>query len=234
MEGSWSIVGGATAPETVPCIVLLSGRMERALCEGEKDRMPTARIAFYRDRPRGVRDVQESRRPRRSAHAQSVVEFALVTPIFMALLFGCLDVGIAFKTRSSYSEAVLQAVRVAAAAGQATDADAQTLHAFQSTLSVENLNDIASITIMDATASSPTPTIANTYVYSSTTKMFVCSTDCSGASPWAPSKRSSTTAALQTVAVEVTYRFRSVLNLIPAFQMTAIASAVIEPTGYGT
>jgi len=160
-----------------------------------------------------------------------VVEFALVTPIFMALLFGCLDVGMAFKTRSSYSEAVLQAVRVAAAAGQATDADAQTLHAFQSTLSVENLNDIASVTIMDATASSPTP--ANIYVYNSTTRTFVCAVT-STCTDWAPSKRSSTTAALQTVAVEVTYRFRSVLNLIPAFQMTEIASAVIEPTGYGT
>jgi len=127
-------------------------------------------------------------------------------------------------------------VRVAAAAGQATDADAQTLRAFQSTLSVENLNDIASVTIMDATASSPTPSIANTYAYSSTTRTFVCATtsNCTNTSLWAPSTRSSTTAALQTVAVEVTYRFRSVLNLIPAFQMTEVASAVIEPTGYGT
>lgn len=76
-----------------------------------------------------------------------MVEFALVLPIFIALLFGTLELGLLFKTRSAYQEAALEAARAAAAAGQSSDADVQALQEMQNTLAVEDLTKITKVTI---------------------------------------------------------------------------------------
>src|SRR5947209_13065946 len=103
--------------------------------------------ARMHNRPHGV-----TGRGRR-ARGQSTAEFALAIPVFLVLLFGALEMGLLFKTRSAYQEAAQQAVRVAAAAGNATDADTQALSQLQITLPDENLTKINKVTIFKATVS---------------------------------------------------------------------------------
>jgi len=118
---------------------------------------------------------------RADAHGQSMVEFALVVPIFLLLLFGALEMGMLFKTRSAYQEAALQAARAAAAAAttggnSGENADAQALDALQGALSAENLKQIALVSIYKANPDgsysttphdpcSSTPTCDNDHTY---------------------------------------------------------------------
>ncbi len=104
------------------------------------------------DRPtHAARPVNSSAPHRtRGRRGQSMVEFALVVPIFLTLLFGTLEVGMLFKTRSAYQVAALQAVRVAAAAGNDANADQYALNQLQATLPVEDLTRIVRIMIFRA------------------------------------------------------------------------------------
>jgi len=90
------------------------------------------------------------KRRRIDGRGQSIVEFALAVPIFLALLIGTLEAGLAYKARGAYQEATLEAVRVAAAAGQASDADQLALDELQRTLVGENLSNITSVVIYKA------------------------------------------------------------------------------------
>ncbi len=166
---------------------------------------------------------------------QSLLEFALVAPIFFALLLGTLDVGMAFKTRSAYQEAALQAVRVAAASGQELGSDDNALHALQMTLSTENLRNISSVDVFDATVGAPS-SVVNTYMYDSASQSFMCApaSDCSGTSSWAPAKRSITVSQLDAIGIRVTYSINSVLNLLPPVHLVETASTTLEPWSYGS
>jgi len=87
---------------------------------------------------------------RAAAAGQSLAEFALVIPLFIALLFGSLEIGMALKTQAAYQEAVQEATRVAAAAGGAGDADTQALVQLQRMLTTENMRNITKVTIYSA------------------------------------------------------------------------------------
>lgn len=141
-----------------------------------------------------------SKRWRIDGRGQSLVEFALVIPLFIALLFGTLEMGLLFKTRSAFQEAALEAGRAVAAAGQSADADVQALQEMQNTLSAEDLTKITKITIYRSDtqgnffgAGSPAATVMNDsgcpatgqsatscdnlhtyYSYSSSQHAFVC------------------------------------------------------------
>ena len=97
---------------------------------------------------------------RRGGRGQSLVEFALAVPLFLALLTGSLEMGMLFKSHSAYQEATQEAVRAGSAVG-ATDQDA--LDELKTILSAENLNNIQSVTVFDATVSDTVPTVPDTY-----------------------------------------------------------------------
>jgi len=186
---------------------------------------------------RGISTSHSGKFPHNGRHTrprgQSLLEFALIAPVFFALLFGTLDVGMAFKTRSAYQEAALQAVRVAAASGQELGADDDALHAFQTTLSTEDLRNISSIEVFDATVGAPS-SVVNTYVYDSASKSFVCAptSDCSSTSSWAPTQRSISVSQLDNIGIRVTYSINSVLNLLPPVHLVETASTTLEPWSY--
>jgi Flp pilus assembly protein TadG len=94
-----------------------------------------------------------ARRARLSAaqRGQSMVEFAFCIPVFLLLLFGTFEVGMLYKTHAAYDQAAQQAVRIAASAGNAGNADAQMLTALQHTLASQDLTQIAAATVYDAT-----------------------------------------------------------------------------------
>lgn len=184
-------------------------------------------------------------RRRRAPRGQSLTEFALAIPIFCALLLGSLEMGMLFKTHAAYQEAAQEAVRVATAVGNTTDQPA--LDEVKTILAGDNLNNITSVTVFDATLSetvSITPNTYTTYVYSSTAGLggaFVCSAtltpppcDPTKQSYWDPSARNTTMGSLDRVGIQINYRYRSVTGAFHALAMSQIASAQMEPTTYGS
>ncbi len=177
-----------------------------------------------------------------------MVEFALVAPAFLLMLFGAIEMGLLFKTRGAYQEAALQGVRIAAAAATATDADKQALAQLSYTLSAENLANIASVTVYDATASgapfAPIPsngavtgTFYTVYTYNPSYG-FVCPgtntpPPCPSASSWNPATRNALVPTLDHVGVRIIYKYRA-LGIIPSLTMTQVATALIEPRSYGS
>lgn len=186
------------------------------------------------------------KRGRIDGRGQSIVEFMLAIPIFLALLFGSLDVGILFKTHAAYQEATQQAVRVAAGTG---GSDQSTLDELRTMLPGENLNNITSVTIYDATITGSQVTAttiprstspdSTTYTYNKSTNSFVCQgktygPPCDPATTWDPLKERRAMNALDHIGVKVIYNYRSVTGVLLPIQMTQIASAELEPTSYGS
>ena len=183
-----------------------------------------------RDSRRGT----ELRRWLGSARGQSTAEFALAVPVFLALLFGLIEMGMLYKTYGAYKEAAIVAVHAGSEVG-ATDADA--LQALQSTLSTENLNNISSVQIYDATAGAPiTATVS--YTYSPALKTIVCASTgvspvtatCPG--PWGPSVRNTATGSLDSMGIRVAYAYYSLRGVFPALHITQTAAAQLEPSTY--
>ncbi len=160
-------------------------------------------------------------RGRIDGRGQSMVEFALVIPVFLLLLFGTLEVGMAYKTHSAFQEAALEAVRVAATSGTsgaASQADKDAFDELATMLAAENLKSIRSVTIYRAndgyvpllsdlsglpacSLAGPTPCYDNihtNYVYMN--GKFVCAannaqippTPCTNESYWDPTQRNAT------------------------------------------
>lgn len=157
---------------------------------------------------------------------QSIVEFALAIPVFLALLFGTVDVGLLFKTRGSYQEAAQQAVRVVADTG---GTDLEALNWLRMTLSVENMNSIVSVTFYQADVGGgylhpDLPTTFTTYKYTPGASF-------SQVGPgW--TSRSTQASSLDQIGVAITYHYTSITHAIPPLTMTQSASAQMEPTSY--
>ncbi len=131
-------------------------------------------------------------RSRMAVRGQSIVEFALVIPVFLFLVIGIIEVGVLYMKMASYQEAALQAARVVAASGISADADTEGLLTLQQTLGLTGLDKVNAVTIYDSTVSggfAVTPPVetcrANntppacdnahtTYVYSPAAQAFVC------------------------------------------------------------
>lgn len=180
---------------------------------------------------------------------QSTTEFALTIPLFLALLFGALELGMLYKTRSAFQEAAQQAVRVAAAAGNATNADAQALSQLQSTLPDENLTKITGVTIFKATVTgaAASPAASTDYMYSATQHAFICKVaNTPSTAPqgppcpndphfWDPLSRNTQVggaAPLDYVGITITYDYKGVTGALPLMRFTQRATAMIEPDTY--
>ncbi len=188
--------------------------------------------------------------PHRHERGQTVVEFALVIPVVLLLLFATLELGMFYKTHSAYQEAAQEAVRIAAAAGSASDgssnADLQALNQLKAMLPAENLNNIQSVTIYDATAGGAmvtpaTQPISTTYTYGNTG--WTCANTNSAApcpsgssvpgSGWYPGLRNTTAGSLDHIGVSVVYKTSGVTGILPTLTITQTAATVMEPLTYG-
>jgi len=175
--------------------------------------------------------------PRSGENGQTLVEFALAAPVFFAMLFGIVELGLLFKTRSAYQEGAQNAARAIAAAS-ASDTDG--LSQLRTILAGENLNNIQSVDIYDSTvggatlsATSPsTPTIT-TYRYTPTLG-FTCGTGSPPPCPASWTVRNRTLGSLDYVGVRITYRYRGVTGVIPPLTLIQIATAELEPSQYGS
>lgn len=182
------------------------------------------RDELSRRRARGGRRV-------RSGRGQSLVEFALTVPVFFALLFGALEMGLYYKSNAAYQEAALQAARVAATAAAT---DQQALTELRTTLAGENPNSITAVTIYDATLTTSVPvtaTMFTVYKYSPGSG-FTCVSTCAGG--WADlTQRGTRAGALDRVGVQIQYDYKSLTGVLPLLHVTQNATAMMEPTTFG-
>ncbi|HHC08093.1 MAG TPA: pilus assembly protein [Actinobacteria bacterium] len=72
---------------------------------------------------------------RRSERGAALVEMALVVPVLLVILFGIIELGIAFRDRLTIGNATQTAARVGTAMGQQPDADLRILQSFEQSLS---------------------------------------------------------------------------------------------------
>lgn len=152
-------------------------------------------------------------------------------PIFLALMYGCIEMGMIFKTRSAYQQAVLEAARVGSEVGSS---DQMALSELQSMLPVENLNNIQSVTIYDATISNTLPPVSatsmyTTYHYNPTTQGF----DQVGSASWTTASRNTKASAPDRLGIQVVYSYNSLTGAFGPITMSQSATALLEPSQYG-
>jgi len=197
-----------------------------------------------RTTPRGTHRSDSRRRV--DGRGQSLLEFALAIPIFLAIFFGAIDMGLLFKTRAAYEEATQQAVRIGAAAGSNLNADQDILTQLQRTVPVENLQTVV-VTIYkaDDPAYVPPPLsdLSNdgkhtNYIFYN--GAFVCAahheaagTMCTGQSYWDPASRiTGIGATLDHIGVRITYSYKSLTGAFTIPSISETATSVLEPTSY--
>lgn len=192
---------------------------------------------------RGGRPYRQRQR-RVDGRGQSMVEFALVAPVFFVLLYASLEMGMLFKTSAAFQEAAQRAVTVATAAGQDGNADTETLHQLQMILAGEDLSKITAVKIYDANVVPSTTNTYTTYQYDPGVG-FICAGTVSApvlppnacpTSYWSPAVRSTKVGtlgnSLTRVGVQITFDYKGMTGLFPTLHMTQIATALMEPTQY--
>lgn len=94
-----------------------------------------------------------------------MVEFAIVFPLLMLVVFAIAEFGMGFKDWLSISHAAREGVRIGAIAGNDASADIAVLNAIEQAMSGENMNDLVAVTISNPDTAGQ----STTYSWSSST-----------------------------------------------------------------
>lgn len=166
-------------------------------------------------------------------------------PLFLLLVFGVMEFGLALKTHLSYAQAVTDAVRAGSAAGVDSNADGEILDALSAALAGDHATSIQRVLIYRATPPSGLPDgtgAVNTYTYNAPTQTFVLS----GTAGWSPTVRcvneqpdtsglTACTSGLDDLGVEVDYTYHFILlPFLPTLTLALHGSALLEPRTFGT
>ena len=89
-----------------------------------------------------------------------MTEAAIISPVFFALLFGVIEMGILFRDHLTITNATRDGARTAAASGNDVDADWRILQTINQSAAAANRGDIQRIVIFKATSTSDKPTAA--------------------------------------------------------------------------
>jgi Flp pilus assembly protein TadG len=89
-----------------------------------------------------------------------MTEAAIVSPLFFALLFGVIEMGILFRDNLTITNATRDGARAAAASGADADADWRILQTIRQSVAAANPNDVVRIVVFAATSTSDRPTTA--------------------------------------------------------------------------
>ena len=89
-----------------------------------------------------------------------MTEAAIISPVFFALLFGVIEMGILFRDHLTITNATRDGARTAAASGNDIDADWRILQTINQSAAAADRGDIQRIVIFKATSTSDKPTAA--------------------------------------------------------------------------
>jgi len=187
---------------------------------------------------------------RRSERGAAMVEFVVVVPLILMLVFGALEFGLAFKARLSFSHAVAGAARIGSVMGTDPEADIAILQAVQAGLvgAVEP-ETIDKVVIYKANADGSMSVSQNHYTYAPATacKWDPCPDPAVGPpvygnpGSWPPDARQTTLLPLpgpDVLGVQVQFTHEWVTNILPFMSSPANwaddARMRLEPDVYGS
>lgn len=165
--------------------------------------------------------MRESRNPDPRRWAQSgvtLVEFAIVLPIFVTVLFAMIEFGVAFNAELAINRASQSGALVAGQAGPESDADCIILARIESQLQAPlNKNNVLQVKIFRASMTGNSILASSTYVRSGTKDCGTYSVPYSATSSgYPPSQRCNVLAGCPTltpprstvdkIGVQITYR----------------------------
>ena len=93
----------------------------------------------------------------RRSRGAAMTEAAIVSPIFFALLFGVIEMGMLFRDHLTITNATRDGARTAAASGNDVDADWRILQTINQSAAAAGRGDIQRIVIFKATSTSDKP-----------------------------------------------------------------------------
>ena len=174
-----------------------------------------------------------------SERGASLVEFSLVLPILLVIVFGILEMGMAFGTKITVGSAAQEGARVASFKGNDLDADCVALESVIGELGSE-VNRVTAIKIYRVdTSGNAEPLKTNTYTYSGVGDITDC-TKWNGTVLWPAADRNvtvSTSTPLDVLGVEVTSTHDWVTQFPPFSGTIGIDESTIvrlEPEAYDT
>jgi len=155
-------------------------------------------------------------RPRRG---QALVEFALVMPLFLALLFGLIELALIYSAGALYDTAAHQGARIAALDGaRAGNADAQAVATIRRIVQPLFVAQITQIAIYQSDATGAGPTIGAEDVFDGAGNALTPQS-------WPVASRVSTVAAPVYLGVRITYRYTWLTSFIGATGATLTLNA---------
>lgn len=193
--------------------------------------------------------VMWCRRNPKSERGASLVEFAMITPLLMILIFGIVEMGLAFRDRLTVASAVQSSARIGSVLGTDADSDYATLQAV--TAGLNGQLEPTSLTGVIIYRSDETgaffPADANHYVYDPGNP--ACPWDpCPLPGPdfegygmpsgWEPSARNTTLPNPDILGVRVLYDHNWVTTIMPFMSTPASwtedARVRLEPDLFGS
>lgn len=179
-----------------------------------------------------------SKERRRRQRGQSLVEFALVAPLLLLVIFGTIEFSFLYQTANTVNFAAREGARVGAVLGP-TDAGAdskiiQVIFAATSGGAALLFSQIQMIEIFKSNENGAVPAPlasctqqANEDVYDGQGNV------CPGTLGWPPSVRNATFNAADYLGVRITFAYSWVTSFVSAaqgqFKMTSISIQLIEP-----
>jgi Flp pilus assembly protein TadG len=159
-----------------------------------------------------------------SSRGQALVEMALTLPLFIALVFGCLDLLRYIYISSVLTDNSVNAARTAALANnQTTDCNVQRVAETDPGIFTAPSPDPAAVygNTLATVPSTPAAGAGYVYIYPA---VATSSTTCGNSV-----NRPGTASPPSSVTVRITYQFQPVTPLLPAFPIVAVST---QPTGY--
>jgi hypothetical protein len=176
-----------------------------------------------------IADMLRVANRKRSVRGQALVEFALVMPLFLTLLFGLVEVSLIYASGALYDTAAHQAARIAAlAAARASGGDGQAVVAIKKLVPSIFVAPLAQVVIYRSDASGAEPNASAENVFDANGNPIAPQT-------WPVASRISTAAAPVYLGVRITYHYTWLTSFVGAMgvPLTLQATAVvpIEPVG---
>jgi len=187
------------------------------------------------------------RRNRRGERGAAAVEFAIILPVLVLVLFGIFEYGLLFREKLTIASAATSAARTGATMGTRAEADYAILQALEAGLYDQvDTSVLIRVEIFKAVPETGVNTgLADTYVFDSaaTCKWNPCPDQPpDGVGPvgsWLPDSRDTTLepggGGLDVLGVEVFYHHTAITNLIPGVDRNLSERALVrlEPDAFG-
>lgn len=168
-------------------------------------------------------------RRRRPSRGQALVEFALILPVFIGLLFGLAEIAMIYGTAAMYNMAALQGARYEAlSASRAGNVDQQTVSGILQLVQPYFVAHVVRVEVYrsDAQGNGPLLGADNSFDGSGTAQ---------APQTWPVASRTSTLSQPQFIGVRVTYAYTWLTSFVGATGSTltlqATAVAPVQPMG---